>query len=89
MKRKLEEQVVQEFPYRCPYCDKEVSYEKIKLKVGENEIECPSCKKEYIKVVSDISPPPPPGPVERPSHKSVHGSTGSPRTDHGILKINY
>jgi transposase-like protein len=52
MKRKLEEQVVQEFPYRCPYCDREVSYEKIKLKVGENEIECPSCKKKYIKLVA-------------------------------------
>ncbi len=64
MKRKLEEQIVEEFPYRCPYCDQEVSYEKIKLKVGENEIECPSCKKEYIKVVSDISPPPRPSPVE-------------------------
>ena len=52
MKRKLEEQVVQEFPYRCPYCDQEVSYEKIKLKVGENEIECPSCQRAYIKVVA-------------------------------------
>jgi transposase-like protein len=53
MEKKLEEQVVQEFPYRCPYCDQEVSYEKIKLKVGENKIECPFCKRKYIKVVSD------------------------------------
>ncbi len=58
MKKKLEEQVVQEFPYRCPYCEQEVSYEKIKLKVGENEIECPSCKKKYIKLVLDDLPPP-------------------------------
>jgi len=51
-KMQVEEQVVQEFPYRCPYCEQEVSYKKIKLKVGENVIECPSCKGEYIKVVS-------------------------------------
>ncbi len=52
MKRKLEEQVVQKFPYRCPYCDQIVSYEKYDLKSGENVIKCPSCKGEYIKVVS-------------------------------------
>ena len=50
-KKILEEQVVQKFPYRCPYCDQIVSYEKYDLKLGENEIECPSCKKKYIKVV--------------------------------------
>ena len=52
MKKIVEDQVVQEFPYRCPYCDQEVSYEKIKLKAGENEIECPFCQKKYIKVVA-------------------------------------
>ena len=52
MKKKLEEQVVQKFPYRCPYCDQIVSYDKFDLKSGENEIECPTCKKKYIKVVS-------------------------------------
>jgi len=53
---KLEERVIQKFPYRCPYCDQLISYEKYDLKVGENEIECPSCKKIYIKVVSDAIP---------------------------------
>ena len=28
-------------------------------------------------------------PLERLCRKSVHGSTGSLRTDHGTLKINY
>jgi hypothetical protein len=28
-------------------------------------------------------------PTPRLCRKSVHGSTGSPRTEHGILKINY
>jgi len=51
MKKRLEEQIVQEFPHRCPYCDQVVSYEKIKLKVGENEVECASCKMLYIKVI--------------------------------------
>ena len=27
--------------------------------------------------------------LKRLYRKSVHGSTGSPRTDHGTLKINY
>jgi hypothetical protein len=27
--------------------------------------------------------------IERLCGKSVHGSTGSPRTDHGTLEINY
>lgn len=51
MKKEIEELVVQEFPYRCPYCDQLVSYENIELRVGENEVECPSCKRKYIKVV--------------------------------------
>jgi len=46
-----EEQVVQVFSYRCPYCDQPVSYEQLDLKIGENEIQCPSCKKAYMKVV--------------------------------------
>jgi uncharacterized Zn-finger protein len=52
MKFKLEEQEVQEFPHRCPYCDQPISYDQFNLRVGENEIRCPSCKKIYIKVVS-------------------------------------
>ena len=51
MESKLEEQVVQEFSHCCPYCDEPVSYEQLDLKMGENKIKCPSCKKIYIKVV--------------------------------------
>jgi transposase-like protein len=53
MKSKLEEQVVQKFSHRCPYCDQPVSYDKLGLKMGENKIQCPSCKKIYIKVVAE------------------------------------
>jgi predicted SprT family Zn-dependent metalloprotease len=53
MKKKLEEQVIQKFPYRCPYCNQPISYNQLDLKKGENKIECPSCKKIYIKVVSE------------------------------------
>jgi len=53
MKRKLGEQVVQEFPHRCPYCEQTITYDQLNLKIGENEIQCPSCKKKYIKVVAD------------------------------------
>jgi DNA-directed RNA polymerase subunit RPC12/RpoP len=53
MKKKLEEQVIQKFSYRCPYCDQPISYDQVDLKMGENEIQCPSCKRIYIKVVSD------------------------------------
>jgi len=53
MKRKLEEKVIQEFSYRCPYCDQPVRYDDLHLKPGENEIRCPSCKKRYIKIVLD------------------------------------
>jgi DNA-directed RNA polymerase subunit RPC12/RpoP len=56
--KELEEQIIQKFLYRCPYCDQPISYEQIHLKIGENEIECSSCKRRYIKVVSDISPSP-------------------------------
>jgi ATP-dependent DNA helicase RecG len=50
---KSEEQVVQKFPYRCPYCNEPISYDQFHLKVGENKIQCPFCKKVYIKVVSN------------------------------------
>ena len=33
--------------------------------------------------------PIPPSPLPGLCHKSVHGSTGSPRTDHGPREINY
>ena len=49
----MEEQVIQKFFYRCPYCDQTISYDQFDLKVGENKIQCPSCKKIYIKVVPD------------------------------------
>lgn len=51
-KMELEEQVIQEFSYRCPYCGQPVSYDQLDLKIGENEIQCPSCKKAYIKAVA-------------------------------------
>jgi len=80
MKKKLKEQVVQKFPYRCPYCDQPVSYDQFNLKLGENKIQCPSCKRKYIKVVFDGSPPPLPcGVIEhtpqgKPSHVKASGS---------------
>jgi ATP-dependent DNA helicase RecG len=49
----LEEQIVQKFPSRCPYCDQPISYDQLNLKIGENKIQCPSCKKVYIKIVSN------------------------------------
>jgi len=49
----LKEQVIHKLHYRCPYCDEPVSYDQ--LKEGENTIECPSCQKTYIKVVSKPS----------------------------------
>jgi DNA-directed RNA polymerase subunit RPC12/RpoP len=55
MKKKSEEQIVQKLPYRCPYCDKPVSYDQIDLRMGENEVKCPSCKRTYIKIVPDFS----------------------------------
>ena len=48
----LDEQRVQRFPHRCPYCDQLISYEAFDLKEGENPIQCPSCQKTYIKVIS-------------------------------------
>jgi DNA-directed RNA polymerase subunit RPC12/RpoP len=51
----LEEHVTQKLPYRCPYCDQPVCYDRLDLKEGENAIECPSCHRIYIKVVAPIS----------------------------------
>jgi DNA-directed RNA polymerase subunit RPC12/RpoP len=82
-KKELEEQVIQKFPYRCPYCDQPISYDQFNLKVGENEIQCPSCKRKYIKVVFDGSPPPLPcGVIEhtpqgKPSHVKGEGKRPS------------
>jgi transposase-like protein len=52
MKKKTLEQVIQKLPYRCPYCDQPISYDQFNLKVGENAIKCPCCKKTYIKLVA-------------------------------------
>ncbi len=64
MKKKLEEQIIQKFPYRCPYCEQPISYDQFNLKPGENEIQCLSCKRIYIKVVSNILPPPQSSPIK-------------------------
>ncbi|MCX8118142.1 MAG: hypothetical protein N3G78_09445 [Desulfobacterota bacterium] len=53
----MEEQIVQKFPHRCPYCEEEVSYEAVALNPGENELVCPSCRRTYIKVILDGSHP--------------------------------
>jgi len=71
-KKLLEEQIVQKLPYRCPYCDHPISYEQFNMKVGENKIKCPSCKKKYIKVVSDGLPHP------RPPPSRGRGYVGAP-----------
>jgi predicted SprT family Zn-dependent metalloprotease len=55
MKKKLEEQSVQKFPYQCPYCEHPITYNDLHLKPGENEVKCPSCKRTYIKIVPDPS----------------------------------
>jgi len=52
-KKEFEEQLVQKFSHRCPYCDQPISYDPFDLKVGENVIQCFSCKRIYIKVVSN------------------------------------
>ena len=51
-KNEFEEKLVQRFPRRCPYCDQPISYDQFDLKVGENEVECFSCKKMFIKVIA-------------------------------------
>jgi uncharacterized protein YbaR (Trm112 family) len=55
MKKKTLEQVIQKFPYRCPYCEQPITYDDLNLKPGENEITCPFCKKTYIRIVPDSS----------------------------------
>ena len=52
-KNEPEEQVIQKFPNRCPYCDQPISYDQFDLKIGENLVECPSCKKTFFRVVLD------------------------------------
>ena len=49
----LEEQIVQRFSHRCPYCDETLVYAGMDLKTGENEIVCPSCRRVFVKVVSE------------------------------------
>jgi len=51
-RKRLEEQVIQKFPHRCPYCDQPMSYDDFHLKPGENEVTCPSCKETFVKVVA-------------------------------------
>ncbi len=53
MKSGYDDQLVQSFPHRCPYCDEPLSYDQLKLSPGENPIHCPSCKRIFIKVISD------------------------------------
>jgi hypothetical protein len=54
MKKRVDEQIVQSFSHRCPYCDQPLSYDHITLRDGENSITCPSCNKIFIKVVSGL-----------------------------------
>jgi DNA-directed RNA polymerase subunit RPC12/RpoP len=50
----LKEEVLQKFPYRCPYCDQPVSYDSFELKEGENSIQCPSCLKTYVRILTRL-----------------------------------
>jgi len=54
MKKGFDEQMIQSFSHRCPYCDQPLSYGQVALKEGENPIHCPSCNRIFIKVVSDL-----------------------------------
>jgi transposase-like protein len=54
MRHKSEEQIIQKLPYRCPYCEQPISYDQFNLKVGENEVKCPSCQRTYIKLVAPL-----------------------------------
>jgi hypothetical protein len=70
-KTELKEQVVQKFSHRCPYCDQPVSYDQFDLKIGENKIQCFSCKKIYIKMVAAR--------LTAGRNKSRSGKAGAPR----------
>jgi uncharacterized Zn-finger protein len=50
----LKEEVLQKFPYRCPYCDQPISYDSFDLKEGENSIQCPSCLKTYVRILTGL-----------------------------------
>ena len=50
----LKEQILQKFPYRCPYCDQPISYDSFELKEGENPIQCPSCLKTYVRILTRL-----------------------------------
>ena len=50
----LKEEVLQRFPYRCPYCDQPVAYDSFELKEGENLIQCPSCLKTYVRILAPL-----------------------------------
>jgi len=50
--RDFEDIVIQRFPYRCPYCDEPISYDSFNLRIGENEIQCPLCRRKFIKIIS-------------------------------------
>ena len=52
-KKRLEEQVIQKFSRRCPYCDQPITYGDMDLHPGHNEVNCPSCNRTYIKIVLD------------------------------------
>ena len=54
MESEPREQIIQAFPRRCPYCDEPVSDDQSDLRIGENPVECPSCHRIYIRVVTDL-----------------------------------
>ncbi len=68
MVMELEEKTIQKFPHRCPYCNQTISYDFFDLKIGENDIQCPSCRSNFIKLVSDSFD-------ERESHKRERPKT--------------
>jgi Zn finger protein HypA/HybF involved in hydrogenase expression len=53
MGKEIEDFTVQKFEHRCPYCDQIIAYERFELKAGDNPIQCPSCQKTFIKIVSE------------------------------------
>jgi C4-type Zn-finger protein len=91
MNNELEEKVIQKFPYRCPYCDQPISYDQFDLKIGENCIECPSCKKKYIRIVLDSSEEPKKSTIRYGESKNVRMKTKrhphpSPSRDYVVIK---